>query len=96
MNEQENIKRFADQMQIELDNNLAKGSILKWKGGTREQLSELEYHKAKLLMAMKVQDFTAIKEYIADCANILMAIGNSYNLYRERSEERRVGKECRL
>ncbi len=74
------IKNFAIQMEMELDNNRTKGCIFEW-DGTREKISELEYHKAKLLLAMKVRDEKAIKEYIADCANILLAIGNEYGLY---------------
>lgn len=73
--------KFAERMQIELNHNqLKKGSIFMWKG-IEHKVGELDYHKAKLMMALKQGDRAAVKEYIADCANILMAIGDEYGLY---------------
>lgn len=75
------IQRFAEQMQIEIDNNSHKtGGIQNWKG-LQHKIADFEYHKAKMIIAMRCQDPDAIKEYIADCANILMSIGDEYGLY---------------
>ncbi len=74
------IERFADQMQIELIKNENKGSVYEWKG-LRDKLIDLEYHKAKMLLAIKEKNDYALKEYIADCANILLSIGDELKLY---------------
>ena len=76
----EQIEKFALQMQIELDNNEHKGTIFDWKGIT-DKIADLEYHKAKMLLAIRTGQKNSIKEYIADCANILLSIGNELNLY---------------
>lgn len=78
------LQRFANQMQIELDNNNHKGSILDWKG-ISDKIADLEYHKAKMLLAIRTGNKFAIKEYIADCGNILLSIGNELGLYEEES-----------
>jgi len=77
----EQIKDFAEQMQKELDDNSHKEDWRKW-NDLNEMLWELEYHKGKLLIAIKDNDKKLVKEYIADCANILMFIGNAGELYR--------------
>lgn len=74
------VKRFSDQMLIELINNNHKGSVLDW-GDFDNMITDLECHKAKMLIAIRCKNKKAIKEYIADCANILMAIGNKFELY---------------
>lgn len=76
------INRFTDQMIREMQNNSHKGSILEW-NNFDNMICELEYHKAKMMLAIRSNDKPAIKEYIADCANILMAIGNLGGLYDE-------------
>ena len=78
--EREKVLRFANAMLIELDHNNHKGSILLWEG-LAEKVAELEYHKAKLMMALKHRNSDAIREYIADCANILLSIGNGFGIY---------------
>lgn len=82
--EQLKVERFAKQMLIELQNNSHKGSILDWKG-MYEKIADFEYHKAKMLIAMRTGQKMAMKEYIADCANILLSIGDEANLYEEDS-----------
>lgn len=76
------IQRFASQMSIELEHNRHKGSILWWED-FQPMMSDFEYHKAKMIMAIRQNDKKAVKEYIADCANILLAIGNLGGLYDE-------------
>lgn len=78
------IRRFADQMQIELDNNIHKGSVFDWKG-IKDKIADLEYHKAKMLLAIRTGNKLATKEYIADCGNILMSIGDEIGLYEKES-----------
>lgn len=79
------INNFAKEMQIELDNNAHKGNIEDWTD-IKEILIELEYHKGKLLIALKENNQDKVKEYIADCGNILMAIGNKFDFYIDDSE----------
>lgn len=79
------IERFAEQMEIELSKNMDKtGDISNWKG-VGDKLTDLEYHKAKLYFAIKENNNFPIKEYIADCANILFSIGDELELYEEDS-----------
>ena len=78
------IERFKSQMIIELDKNSKKGCIFDWKN-INDKLIDLEYHKLKLYLAIKEKNLYAIKEYIADCSNILLSIGNEYDLYKSDS-----------
>lgn len=71
---------FKQQMIKENNDNTHKGDILDWKN-VDEMLSELEWHKAKLLFAMKNNKPEEVKEHLADCGNFLLAIGNAWNLY---------------
>lgn len=74
---------FAKQMQTELDNNQHKGDWNKWRN-VQEILNEFEYHKSKLLIALrKKEPHEECKELIADCANILMFLGNTGELYSD-------------
>lgn len=75
-----NIRKFAEQMQIQLDNNKHKGDINEWTD-IKDILVEFEYHKAKLLIELKKGNIPMIDHYLADCGNILMALGNVFNLY---------------
>lgn len=74
------IDKFKDNMIIELQKNRHKGTILKFKD-FNAIMTELEYHKAKLLLAIRVKNKGAIREYIADTANYLLAIGNLFGIY---------------
>lgn len=76
------IIRFAEQMQTELYANSHKGNWEEW-SNIEEMIAELEWHKAKLLFALKENDKEKCKEYIADCANILLFIGNAGGLYEK-------------
>lgn len=48
-----------------------------------ELISELEYHKAKMMLAIRVDNRQAVKEYIADSANFLLAIGDALDIYSD-------------
>lgn len=88
------VSRFAKQMQIELDNNSHKGSILEWVG-IYDKIADFEYHKAKMLIAIRTGDKNSTKEYIADCANILLAIGNEIGLYDKPSKNTGIVSELK-
>lgn len=77
------LERFVKQMEIELENNEAsgKGNLFEWKTGLEAKIFDLEYHKAKLMIAMKERNKFAIREYLADLGNILLSIGDDFNLY---------------
>jgi len=75
------LEKFKEQMQIELNANAHKGN---WEEfvDPREILKELKHHENKMINAMYEDgNRELIKEYIADCANILMMLGNAYGLY---------------
>lgn len=74
------IEKFAEQMQIELDENSYKGNWENFKDPNEIDI-ELDYHLTKLRNSVKQKDKERIKEYIADCANLLLMLGNSYELY---------------
>ena len=74
------IEKFSKQMQIELEENSHKGNWEDFKNPNEINL-ELEYHLTKLRLSIEQQDKERIKEYIADCANLLLMLGNSYELY---------------
>lgn len=71
---------FKQSMIKENNDNAHKGNILDWYN-IDEMLSELEWHKAKLLFALKDKDSARIKEHLADCGNFLVAIGNACEVY---------------
>jgi len=70
------LTRFEAIMRTELQKNVHKGPILEWTN-FHELITDLEYHKAKLLMAIRVRNKGAMREYLADTANILFALANS-------------------
>lgn len=74
------IERFKDRMLLELEKNRHKGTILATKD-FNFIVTELEYHKAKMLIAVRINNKQALKEYIADTANFLFALGNLGGLY---------------
>lgn len=76
------VERFAADMTRELEANAHKGLWEEW-DDVNEMIAELEWHKAKLLMAMREGDKDKVREHLADCGNILMFIGNAGNLYDE-------------
>lgn len=80
------IKTFADDMISELRKNQHKGSILDFKN-FEEIITELEYHKAKLFLAIRVKNTGAIREYLADTGNFLIAIGNLFKVFDEPRNE---------
>lgn len=73
---EDKVRKFAQNMQDELNSNSKKGN---WEEFTNINsiLLELEYHKAKLLMALRDGDKDKVKEYIADCANELLFLSNA-------------------
>lgn len=76
------IQKFALDMQKELDNNQHKGNFEDFTN-INDILFELEWHKAKLYIALRNKDKNSIREYLADCGNILMFLGNANNLYND-------------
>lgn len=68
----------------EMQKNCHKGSVLDM-DDFNQIITELEYHKAKLFLAIRVKNKGAIKEYLADTANYLLAIGNLFDVYDEDS-----------
>jgi hypothetical protein len=73
------IELFAKMMEAELTANEKKGD---WKKFTNERdiIYEIEYHKAKLLFALKFDNQEEIQEYAADVANNLLCLLNSRGL----------------
>lgn len=92
MKENLKVHRFSEQMLIELKHNTHKGSILDW-DNLDNLIAELEYHKAKMLLAIRVKNPKALKEYIADQANILLAIGNRSGLYEDNTVDEGICHE---
>jgi hypothetical protein len=80
------IKIFADDMISELNKNSHKDSILKL-NNFEQIITELEYHKAKLFLAIRVKNKNAIREYLADIGNYLIAIGNLFDVYSDERDE---------
>jgi len=80
------IEKFKKEMIYELIDNTHKGN---WEEfiNSPEIHQELEYHLIKLRNAENENYHSKdgakdkIKEYIADCANLLLMLGNSYRLY---------------
>lgn len=80
MKEEQIINRFTEQMLIEIKHNSHKGSILNLID-FNEIVKEIKYHKSKIFMAIRAKNNLALKEYIADTANNLLALGNLFGLY---------------
>lgn len=76
------LEKFKNDMSSELEKNRHKDSILKL-NDFNQIITELEYHKSKLFLAIRVKNKGAIREYLADTANYLLAIGNLYEVYDE-------------
>lgn len=76
------VEIFKNDMLLELNKNSHKGSILDF-DNFDSMITELEYHKAKLLLAIRVGNKGAIREYLADSANFLLAIGNLFDVYND-------------
>jgi hypothetical protein len=74
------ILKFAIRMEVELYENSRKGDWNTFKDED-EILKEFDHHYNKLKFALNNNDPMMIKEYIADCANNLLFLGNSRNLY---------------
>lgn len=74
------LSRFNQWMIRELNANNHKGSILEFKDFDKI-VTELEYHKSKMMIAFRCSDKQAAKEYIADTANFLFCLGNLGGLY---------------
>lgn len=76
------IERFAEQMKIELKHNAKKGMLIEFTN-FEEIMTQLEYHKSKFMIAVRLGEMGAAKEYLADCGNFLAALGNSLRLFDE-------------
>lgn len=92
------VEIFKDDMLSELTKNSYKGSILDFKD-FNGIITELEYHKAKLFLAIRVKNKGAIREYLADTANFLLAIGNLFEVYqtdKDDSESFEINRDVEL
>lgn len=75
------IEKFKNWMIRELEvNEKNKGFITDFIN-FEKIITELEYHKAKLLIAIRCDNKHAVKEYIADTANFLFCLGNLGGVY---------------
>lgn len=86
MSEELLVEIFKQDMLLELKKNSYKGSILDFKD-FNGIITEMEYHKAKLFLAIRVNNKGAIREYLADTANFLLALGNLFNVYEGENNE---------
>lgn len=86
MTESELLETFKKDMQSELNKNSHKGSILNFKD-FNAIITEFEYHKAKLFLAIRTDNKGAIREYLADCGNYLVTIGNYCKVYDKEYDE---------
>lgn len=84
---------FVGEMEKELKANEHKGEWRNWKDSTEIE-NELKHHFNKLKIAMYDNDTVAIKEHIADCGNILMMLGNAYNLYEPTNTQKDFLHTC--
>lgn len=80
------IQTFADDMISELRKNSHKGSIIDFKN-FEQVITELEYHKSKLFIAIRMKNKGAIREYLADIGNYLITIGNIFDVYSDERNE---------
>lgn len=75
------VEKFKESMLSELESNSpTKGLITEFKD-FNGIITELEYHKAKMMIAIRMDNKQAAKEYIADSANFLFCLGNLLGLY---------------
>ena len=83
------LTKFSVEMHKELLANSNKGD---WEEflDVYEIMNELDYHIEKLYdkvsnVGRRVVTSEELKEHIADCANILLFLGNAYGLYDEKN-----------
>ena len=74
------LEYFKQAMLRELNANSYKGDLDDIKDFNKI-ITELEYHKAKMMLAVRLKNKQALKEYIADAANMLFILGNMFDLY---------------
>lgn len=74
------LQEFKEDMQTELYANDHKGDWRKFINGW-DIILELDHHEKKLYQAIHDKDKKLIREHIADCANLLMMLGNAHGLY---------------
>lgn len=92
------VEKFKESMLSELKKNYHKGSILDFKD-FNSIITELEYHKAKMFLAIRVKNKGAIREYLSDMGNYLVAIGNLFEVFDEENsldESFELNKEVEL
>lgn len=87
-NKEYKLTQFALEMQKELLANTHKGD---WEEflNIDEIQSELDYHVDKVFSSVASVEISnenkdMLREHIADCANILMFLGNAYSLYESK------------
>lgn len=74
------IQWFAEAMQNELDANARKGDWREFKSDSNI-LSEIAWHQAKLLQAIRTGTSVEVLEYAADCANYYMMLANANGIF---------------
>lgn len=79
------VEKFKESMIRELKKNSHKGSILDFKD-FNAIITEMEYHKAKMFLAIRMGNKGAIREYLADQANYLVAIANLFEVFEDDNE----------
>lgn len=90
------IEAFKQAMIRELtDNAPNKGDIENFRD-FNGIITELEYHKAKMMVAIRCKEKQAIKEYIADTANFLFQLGNLYQLYEPEFKDKAKGESFEI
>lgn len=77
------IKQLTQLMETELYMNRYKGN---WEDvkDTDYIFKEFQHHFNKLQTAIKENDKVKQKEYLADCSNFLLMLGNALDLFKEK------------
>lgn len=89
------IEFFKQAMLNELKANNDKGNINNF-NDYHKIIAEMEYHKAKMLLAIRLKNKQALKEYIADTANYLFMLGNLFGIYEWDFEDKKSGESFEI
>lgn len=76
------ISQLSEWMNDELMSNSYKGEWKDFKN-ISQIFYELEWHKAKLLFAIRDGDKELQKEYLADCCNNFLFLANTLDLFKK-------------
>lgn len=89
------VEFFKQAMLNELNANSDKGNLEEFKDFNKI-IAEMEYHKAKMLLAVRMKNKQALKEYIADTANYLFMLGNLFGIYEWDFEDKKSGESFEI